>query len=50
MNTSLRLCRWKYFEEKSLYVYSLFRNVSPERFFDLLREIGVLYTILGVLW
>ena len=32
--------RKKYFEENSLY--SLFRNVIPEIFFDFLREIGVL--------
>ena len=31
--------RKKYFEERSLY--SLFRNVIPEIFFDFLREIGV---------
>ena len=35
--------RKKYFEEKSLY--SLFRNVIPEFFKNLLREIGVLYKI-----
>ena len=33
--------RKKYSEEKSLY--SLFRNVIPEIFFDFLREIGVFY-------
>ena len=33
--------RKKYFEERSLY--SLFRNVIPERIFDFLREIGVFY-------
>ena len=31
--------RKKYFEERSLY--SLFRNVIPEKKFDFLREIGV---------
>ena len=35
--------RKKYFEERSLY--SLFRNVIPEIFFDFLREIGVFYKI-----
>ena len=31
--------RKKYFEERSLY--SLFRNIIPEKMFDILREIGV---------
>ena len=31
--------RKKYFEQKSLY--SFYRNVSPEIFFDFLRAIGV---------
>ena len=35
--------RKKHFEERSLY--SLFRNVIPERIFDFLREIGVFYKI-----
>ena len=35
--------RKKYFEEKSLY--SLFRNVIPEVFFDFLREIGVFHKV-----
>ena len=39
----LMVIRKKYFEEKSLY--SLFRNVIPERIFDFLREIGVFYKI-----
>ena len=35
--------RNEYFEEK--YLYSLFRNVIPEAFFDFLREIGVFYKV-----
>ena len=35
--------RKKYFEDKSLY--SLFRNVIPEVFFDCSREIGVFYKV-----
>ena len=33
--------RNKYFEQK--FLYSLYRNVSPEIIFDFLREIGVFY-------
>ena len=33
--------RKKYFEERSLY--SLFRNVNPEKLFDYLNEIGMFY-------
>ena len=35
--------RNRYFEERSLY--SLFRNVNPEKNFDYLREIGVFYKL-----
>ena len=35
--------RKKYFEERSLY--SIFRNIIPEIFFDFRREIDVLYKI-----
>ena len=37
----------KYFEERSLY--SLFRNVMTEFFFDFLREIGMFHKIWSVL-
>ena len=35
--------RKKCFEEKSLY--SLFRNVSPEKLFDYLKDIGMFYKV-----
>ena len=35
--------RQKYFEERSLY--SLFRNVNPAKFFNYLKEIGMLNKI-----
>ena len=35
--------RKKYFEERSLY--SLFRNVNLEKFFDYLKEIGMFYKV-----
>ena len=36
------MCWFVESQEKILYLYSLFRNVSPEIIFDFLREIGVL--------
>ena len=38
--------RKKYFEERSLY--SLFRNVNLEKFFDYLKEIGMFSTEQGI--
>ena len=35
--------RKKYFEERSLY--SLFRNVKPEKIFDYVKEIGIYYKV-----
>ena len=35
--------RKKYFEERSLY--SLFRNVNPQKFFVYLKEIGMFYKV-----
>ena len=35
--------REKYFEERSLY--SLFRNVNPEKKIDYLKDIGMLYKV-----
>ena len=39
--------RQKYFKETSLY--SLLRNVNPEKIFDCLKEIGMFYKVKGIL-
>ena len=39
--------RKNYFEDRSLY--SLFRNVNPEKNSDYLKEIGMFYNVYGIL-
>ena len=42
--------RRKKISKKNPQLYSLFRNVIPERIFDFLKKIGVFYKTWGVFW